>query len=91
MPLYSVNWNKDPKDKTPRSSHWWVLCGVITYTSGMLKDWGGGEHKCLVRYLHKRGYTITCHNTNPVPNTIKYHKELLCTVEALLLLLESQQ
>lgn len=91
MPMFSVSWNRDPKVRDPRASHWWVLDGVITYTSGMLKDWEGGEHKCLVRYLHRRGYTVTCLNNECVPPTLKYHKELLCTVEALLNLMENQQ
>lgn len=90
MPMFVVNWNKDPKERNPRASHWWVCNGVITYTSGKLKDWEGGDHKCLVRYLHRRGYTITCLNNECVPNTQRYHRELLCSVEALLTLLESQ-
>lgn len=86
MPMFSVKWNKDPRE--PCSSHWWTLHGVITHTSGKLSDWIGGDHKALVRYLHRRGLTVTFHNMECVPHTQKYHKQLLCTVEAFLKLLE---
>lgn len=86
MPRYSVSWSSDPRD--PRKSHWWVLGGVITYTSQLLKDWEGGDHKALVRYLHRKGYTVTVlSHSEHVPPTLKYHKELLACTEALLSLL----
>lgn len=88
MPLYRVKWHSDPRDV--RSSHWWVLNGVITYTSRMLKDWEGGDHVALVHHLSSRGKTISLLDVNQhVPLTIKYHKEMLANVEALLRLLDS--
>lgn len=85
MAMYGVKWSSDPRD--PRASHWWVLNGVITYTSAALKDWEGGDHVALVRYLHRRGLYISMLNSECVPHTQKYHKELLATVSAMLKLM----
>ena len=84
MALFQVQW----KPGEPCSSHWYTLNGVITYTSGALKDWEGGDHKALVRYLHRRGFTITQLDPRPcVPPTLKYHKQLKDCVDRLLALL----
>ena len=87
MALFQVQW----KPGKPNSSHWYTLNGVITYTSGALKDWEGGDHKALVRYLHRRGFTITQLDPRPcVPPTLKYHKQLKDCVDSLLTLLPPQ-
>lgn len=90
MPLYRVKWSDDPKD--PRASHWWVLGGVITYTSQMLKDWEGGSHAALVRYLHRRGFYVSVlSHKEHVPPTMKYHKELMACTSALIKLLDDRK
>ena len=84
MALFQVQW----KPGEPHSSHWYTLNGVITYTSGALKDWEGGDHKALVRYLHRRGFTITqLDHRACFPPTRKYHKQLKDCVDKLLALL----
>jgi len=88
MALYQVHW----KPGEPNSSYWYTLNGVITYASGGLKDWEGGDHKALVRYLHRRGFTITQLDAQLcVPPTLKYHKQLLSCVDRLLALLPPPQ
>ena len=87
MALFQVEW----KPGEPRSSYWYTLNGVITYTSGALKDWEGGDHKALVRYLHRRGFTINQLDSRPcVPPTLKFHKQLLSCVDSLLELLNQE-
>lgn len=88
MALFQVQWQPGK----PRSLHWYTLNGVITYTSGALKDWEGGDHKALVRYLHRRGFTLTQLDSRPcVPSTLKYHKQLLSCMARLLALLPPPQ
>lgn len=86
MAQYLVKWHKDPKD--PRSSSWYECEGVITHTSGLLKQWEGGSHKALVHYLHKRGLVIVWLSKECVPPTIVYHEKLLACANALVKLLK---
>lgn len=88
MALYQARW----KPGEPNSSHWYTLNGVITYASGGLKHWEGGDHVALVRYLHRRGITITqLNHTQCVPPTLKYHYQLKSCVDALLHLLNQEK
>ena len=90
MAMYQVKWHADPRD--PRSSCWYTLNGVVTYASALLKEWEGGDHKALVRYLHRRGYSITqLDPTLCVPPTKTYHHQLLSCVGALLELLNQEK
>ena len=87
MAHFQVRWHPE-NPRNNNSSYWYTLNGVITYTSGALKDWEGGDHKALVRYLHRRGFTITQLDPRPcVPPTLKYHKQLKDCVDSLLALL----
>jgi hypothetical protein len=86
MAHYQVTWSKP--GQSPRASSWYVYIGVITYASGVLKQWEGGSHVALVHYLLRRGYVIEYLDAHCVPPTIKYHKQLKQTVEALLSLLK---
>ena len=88
MAHFQVKWGEDRKD--PRSSHWYTLNGVITNTSPMLKDWVGGDHVCLVRYLRRRNKEIVYLGPECVPPTLIYHKHLLDTVSAVVNLLENK-
>ena len=88
MAMYSVKWHPDKRD--PSSSYWYECEGVITYASGLLKQWEGGSHKALVHFLHKKGKEIYWLSRHCVPPTIKYHKELLACTEALLDLLNQR-
>lgn len=81
MAHYRVKWYDDPRD--PRSSYWYTLDGVITSASGLLQDWVGGDHKALVRYLHRQGRDIHRLGRECVPPTLKYHRELLVELGAL--------
>jgi len=85
MAMYTVKWHLNPSD--PRSSCWYELSGVITYASALLKEWEGGSHAALVRYLHRRDLAVYWTSKHCVPPTLKYHKELLATVNSTLLLL----
>jgi hypothetical protein len=88
MAHFQVKWTEDRTN--PRASHWYTLNGVITHTSPMLKDWVGGDHVCLVRYLHRRGHRIVRLSSECVPPTLIYHKHLLDTVSAVVNLLENK-
>ena len=87
MAHFQVYWSEDRSD--PRASHWYTLNGVITYASGLLKDWEGGDHVCLVRYLRRRNKEIVYLGPECVPPTLIYHKHLLDTVSAVVNLLEN--
>lgn len=86
MAMYSVKWYSDPRD--PRSSYWYECNGVITYCSGLLKEWEGGDHRALVRYFHRRDMTVMWVGKGCVPPTKVYHQKLLDNVNALLRLLD---
>lgn len=86
MSQYSVKWYK-PKE-SPRSSYWFEYAGVITYASAKLSAWTGKRHGDLVAHLHSHGYYVSCVSSQPIPQTMKYHKELLASVTALLDLLK---
>ena len=84
MTQYSVDWNRGDRKKAPRSSYWFTLSGVITYASAKLKRYEGSLHLDLVASLRFHGYTTEQTGPLCVPNTTKYHKQLLATVEATL-------
>ncbi len=89
MAHFQVRWHPG-NPRNPNSSYWYTLNGVITYASGLLKDWVGGDHVCLVRYLRRRGHRIVRLSSECVPPTQKYHKQLLSTVTAVIQLLEKR-
>lgn len=57
MAHFRVRWHPE-NPRNNNSSYWYTLNGVITYASGLLKDWVGGDHVCLVRYLRRRNKEI---------------------------------
>lgn len=85
MAMYQVKWGKDPKD--PRSSYWFTLDGRITYASGLLKKWEGKRHRELAVHIYNKGYAVQWLSAECCPQTVKFHKELLLNVDALLNLL----
>lgn len=93
MAHYQVYWHKAPKE-APRASHWYTLGGVIVWASPVLSDWVGRRHGDLVRHLWhnpKPLWWIDEAQRSPVllddhcvPPTLKYHKQLMQCLEALL-------
>lgn len=83
---FVVRWSNKPT-----ASHWHSLGGIVVWASSCLHQWVGGEHRCLIRYLHRRGYPVMQLDSHVVPKTKKYHQQLLDNVEAVLRLLEENR
>ena len=89
MAHYLVYWSSS--ESGPRASNWYTLDGVITHASPALKEWQGGDHKALVRYLHRHGYSITHINNLCAPTSIAYHNQLKSCVDSLLQLMNERK
>lgn len=93
MAHYQVFWQKGDKEP-PLSSHWYTLNGFVVWASPQLRDWTGALHRDLVVALY-RGHTpfagVQSRSRYPVllddhcvPPTLKYHKQLMQCLKALL-------
>lgn len=89
MPQYLVNWSTDRTN--PRSSSWYVLNGVITHTSGKLKEWVGRPHRELVAALGRDNFYVEEIGPEHIPPTKTYHRLLLSCTDAVIDLLDESQ
>lgn len=94
MAHYQVYWRKGNGRAGPLASHWYELNGVITWASPVLERWVGKSHRDLLTHLHFNPAPMRGMDPAPryaerldehcVPPTLKYHKQLMQCIAALL-------
>lgn len=94
MAHYQVYWRKG-RDGPPMASHWYTLGGVISWASPVLAQWVGKPHTELVSHLYyrqspvfgvaKEQRTAERLDDHCVPPTMKYHKQLMRCLDALVI------
>lgn len=76
------------------ASHWYTLGGVVVWASPVLAGWVGKPHTDLTKFLYYNQSPVFGVSREPrvpeklddhcVPPTMKYHRQLMQCLEALL-------
>lgn len=86
---WRVDWNRGQYDvRGPRLSFFWTYEGRVSAATPALSRLVGRKTAHAIESLYRSGFTVKQVAHEAVPPTLKYHKQLLANVTALLTLLE---